>query len=436
MPNKLTETVAFGTDKEPQEILGIRGFQPTDHVAMWKEPQSPTPGASGEGAHLFHLIAQNVCDYAIFAQDANGSILSWNRGVAAVLGYNEDEFVGKHVSLIFTAEDVKNGDVDEQMREAKVAGRATDRKWHVRRDGSRFWANGLLMPLWDVDNTLQGYARVIRDDTEQKVFEDDRGEILRREREARRQAELLRESLERAEREKDEFLAVLAHELRNPLNAILGWLTILRKGRTDERLLTKGLETIEASAKSQDRLIEDVFDLSRISSGNLSINAEPMFLNDAVAQAFEAIRPAANAKNISLETVAGAETIVILGDFDRIKQAIVNLLSNAVKFTNSGGRVRLSMICPDSAVRIIVEDNGRGFSSEFRPHIFDRYAQADKSSMGGRSGLGLGLPIVREIVEKHGGKVTAESKGDGLGATFTVYLPVQEAMRAQKHTGR
>jgi Signal transduction histidine kinase len=176
---------------------------------------------------------------------------------------------------------------------------------------------------------------------------------------------VLRESLQRKEREKDEFLALLAHELRNPLNAILGWLAILRTGREDERLLAKGLKTIERSARSQDRLIEDVFDLSRISSGNLRLNAEPMLLNEAVAQAIESIRPAAQIKNISLETAASTESILILGDSDRIKQAIINILSNAVKFTGENGRVLVTLICSDSIARIVIKDNGRGVSSEF-----------------------------------------------------------------------
>ena len=429
MPNKPIETAPCVVTDELAAIVGVKDLLFSDRMKTLKGSHSPASCVSAQGAEVLNQIVESVRDYAIFAQDTNGSILSWNQGVTAILGYNEEEFVGKHVSVIFTPEDIENGEVDDQMRETEIKGRAIDRKWHVRRDGSRFWANGLLMPLWDGDGKLRGFARVIRDDTEQKQVEDERDELLQREREARRQAELLRESLQREEREKDEFLALLAHELRNPLNAILGWLAILRTGREDERLLAKGLETIERSARSQDRMIEDVFDLSRISSGNLRLNAEPMLLNEVVAQAIESIRPAAQAKNISLEVAASAESISILGDSDRIKQAIVNILSNAVKFTSKDGRVLVTLIYSDSIARIVIEDNGQGFSSEFQPRIFDLYAQADKSSMRGRSGLGLGLPLVREIVEKHGGRVTAESAGEGLGATFTVYLPLIEATR-------
>ena len=425
MPNELIENVARIADEDPEPNLGIKRFDSSDQTEGPRE--SRIPAANMQGAELFHVIAENVRDYAIFAQDSNGLILSWNLGVGVVLGYDEDEFVGRHVSVIFTAEDIENGVVDDQMREAAIKGSAKDRKWHVRRDGSRFWANGLLMPLWAGNDKLKGYARILRDDTEQKLFEDERDGILAREQEARLQAELLRGSLERAKCEKEEFLALLAHELRNPLNAILGWLMILRQGRTDERLLAKGLETIERSARSQDRIVEDVFDLTRIRSGKLRLNLEPMSLNESVAQAIESIRPAAQAKNISLETDANTECTFILGDPYRIKQAVVNILSNAVKFTSRGGRVFVTLVGSGPTAQIIVEDNGQGFSADFLPRIFDRYAQANEGFTDGRSGLGLGLPLVREIVEQHGGKVTAESDGEERGATFTVCIPTIES---------
>ena len=180
MPNELIENVARNADEDPEPNLGIKRFDSSDQTEGPRE--SRIPAANMQGAELFHVIAENVRDYAIFAQDSNGLILSWNLGVGVVLGYDEDEFVGRHIFVIFTAEDIENGVVDDQIREAAIKGRAKDRKWHVRRDGSRFWANGLLMPLWAGNDKLKGYARILRDDTEQKLFEDERDGILARER--------------------------------------------------------------------------------------------------------------------------------------------------------------------------------------------------------------------------------------------------------------
>src|SRR6185503_18854400 len=199
MPNKsIGRASCVAAADEAEAIVGMKDFLTSSRKEKQKESLSLTTSVSGRAREPFSFVLESVSDYAIFAQDANGSILSWNPGVAAILGYNEEEFVGKHVSIIFTAEDIERGEVDDQMRQTKVKGRAEDRRWHVRRDGSLFWSNGLLMPLWDGDRKLRGYARVIRDDTERKKIEDEQDDTLRREREARRQAELLRQSLERA----------------------------------------------------------------------------------------------------------------------------------------------------------------------------------------------------------------------------------------------
>jgi PAS domain S-box-containing protein len=382
---------------------------------------------SPQSEELLHLIIENVREYAIFAQDAGGVIVSWNPGVESLLDYGEKEFVGKHVSVIFTAEDARNGEVEKQMGEAAVVGRAIDRKWHVRRDGSRVWTNGLLMPLNDGDGKLQGFARIIRDDTEQKRYEDEREEMLAREREACRRAESLRQEVERANRSRDDFLALLAHELRSPLNAILGWVRMLRTGITDKEQATKALEVIERNAESQNRLIEDIFDASRISSGKLHLNEQSVSLAETISSTVESIRPAANAKNISLEiALDAAESANVLGDPDRLRQIVANLLSNAVKFTHEGGRISVRLECSESTACFVVEDNGQGIGAELLPHVFDRYAQANKDSTRGKAGLGLGLPLVRKLVERHGGEITAESAGEGRGAAFTVKLPLIE----------
>lgn len=376
---------------------------------------------------LLQLIVENVRDYAIFVQDADGLILSWNPGVEHILGYYEKEFVGRHVSIIFTPEDIENGEVEKEMQTAASKGRAENRRWRVHKDGSRFWVNGLLMPLADGDGNLRGYAKILRDDSEWKKHEDEREELFAAEREARHQAERLRIEIERAKQAQDEFLALLAHELRSPLNAILGWVRILRKGLANEQQTAKALETIEKNAESQNQLIEDIFDASRINSGKLRLDTRPMSLGEAVTLAVESIRPAAEAKNISLETKFDAESVFIMGDTDRMRQIVANLLSNAVKFTGEDGLIVVRLENSGSEANLVIEDNGRGISAELLPAVFDRYAQADKDSTRGKAGLGLGLPLVLKLVEQHGGTVTAESAGEGRGAVFTVRLPLIEA---------
>lgn len=375
---------------------------------------------------LLQLIIENVRDYAIFAQDSDGLILSWNPGVKHILGYEENEFVGRHVSVIFTPEDIEMGEVEREMQMAALHGRAENRRWRVSKDGSRFWANGLLMPLTDGDGNLRGYAKILRDDTDWKKYEEEREQLLADERKARRQADRLRLEIERANQNQDEFLALLAHELRSPLNAILGWVRILRKGLANEQQTAKALETIEKNAESQNQLIEDIFDASRINSGKLRLDTQPMSLGEAVIHAVESIRPAAEAKNITLETVLDPESVFIMGDADRMRQIVINLLSNAVKFTKEGGCIIVRLENSGSNSILVVEDNGQGIGAELLLSVFDRYAQADKDSTRGKAGLGLGLPLVLKLVEQHGGTVTAKSPGKGRGAVFTVQIPLIE----------
>lgn len=375
---------------------------------------------------LSQLIVENVRDYAIFVQDADGLIVSWNPGIEHILGYAEKEFVGRHVSIFFTPEDVENGEVEKEMQAAASRGRAENRRWRVHKDGSRFWVSGLLIPLTDGDGNLRGYAKILRDDSDRKKYEDEREQLLAGEREARRQAERLRLEIERAKQVQDEFLALLAHELRGSLNAILGWVRILRKGLANKQQTAKALETIEKNAASQNQLIEDIFDASRINFGKLRLNSQPMSLGEAVTDAVESIRPAAEAKNISLKTVFDAESVFVMGDVDRMRQVVANLLSNAVKFTGSDGRIDIRLENSGSDAILIIEDNGQGISKELLPTVFDRYAQADTVSTRGKAGLGLGLPLVRKLVDQHGGTVTAESAGEGFGAAFTIRIPLIE----------
>jgi len=233
-----------------------------------------------------------------------------------------------------------------------------------------------------------------------------------------------RAEAEKANRVKDEFLAVLSHELRSPLNPILGWAGLLRSGKLDETTTAEALEVIERNAKLQAELIEDLLDVSRILQGKLSLSAHPVALAATIRAALEIVRLPAAAKSIDIEINLTAEMGQILGDATRLQQVFWNLLSNAVKFTPKGGRVTVQLEQVGDRAQITVGDTGKGILADFLPHVFDSFRQADGSTTRQSGGLGLGLAIVQQIVELHKGTVWAESRGEGLGATFTVRLPL------------
>jgi signal transduction histidine kinase len=240
---------------------------------------------------------------------------------------------------------------------------------------------------------------------------------------ARRRIDNLRRAAENANRAKDEFLSTLSHELRTPLNAMVGWSTLLRAGSVPAEQRDKALETIERNARVQARLVEDMLDLARIEQGKLVLSVGPLELVRVVEAAIDAVKPAADAKQIRLQPVLDSHATIV-GDADRLQQVVWNLLSNAIKFTPRGGRVQVRLTREPSFVEVVVADNGQGIEPEFLPHIFDRFRQADPSFTRRAGGLGLGLAIVRSLVELHGGDVSALSDGSGQGATFMVRLPM------------
>jgi two-component system, chemotaxis family, CheB/CheR fusion protein len=255
----------------------------------------------------------------------------------------------------------------------------------------------------------------IEDITDRKQFEAERSQLLMQEKSARQQAET-------SNRAKDDFLANLSHELRNPLTPILGWAKLLRTGKLKEPAVTRALEVIERSAIAQTQLIEDILDISRITSGKLHLNTSPIDLVMVAQAAIEGVQLSADAKNISM--VAQLSSATVLGDADRLQQVLWNILSNAIKFTPLGGQVEIAVESIDSHAQIRVSDTGKGIRAEFLPYIFDRFHQGDSSTTKANQGLGLGLSIVRQLVELHGGTVLAESTGEGQGTVITMRLPL------------
>ena len=256
-----------------------------------------------------------------------------------------------------------------------------------------------------------------------KQAEEERAQLLIREQAARAEAEL-------ANRTKDEFLATLSHELRTPLSAILGWSHILRTNQLGKKDWTRGLETIERNARVQSQLIDDLLDVSRIISGKIRIEPRAVDLATVIDAAIDSVRPTFEAKEIQFETDVESRDSIVLGDANRLQQIFWNLFSNAVKFTPQGGRVRVQVREQDFGVKVSVIDSGVGITPEFLPYIFDRFSQADGSTTRAHGGLGLGLAIVRHLVELHHGRVEVESQGEDQGATFTVRLPIAATIHA------
>jgi len=299
---------------------------------------------------------------------------------------------------------------------------ATERReedYFVRADGCAIWLHWEVLPWYTSGGDIGGIIIFAENITDRKQAEQEREQLLERERVAREQAE-------NANRIKDEFLAVLSHELRSPLNPILGWAKLLRSRKFDEKATDRALETIERNAKLQTQLIEDLLDVSRILQGKMVLDTSGVNLATTIEAALETVRLAAQAKDIQIQTVLDANVGNVSGDSNRLQQVIWNLVSNAVKFTPSRGwvEVRLERVGCDAQIQ--VRDNGKGISPEFLPHVFEYFRQADGTTTRTFGGLGLGLAIVRHLAELHGGSVLAESLGEGLGATFTVRLPLME----------
>ena len=351
----------------------------------------------------------------VYTHDLAGNFTSINRAAERITGYPATEATRVNLAQIVAPEHLELA--REMVSRKVVSGGPTVYELDViTRDGGRvpLEVSTRLMLRDGKPVGVQGIARDIR---ERRRIEAERAELLAREQAARAEAEL-------ANRAKDEFLATLSHELRTPLSAILIWARLLRSGRLEPDARTRALEVIERNTKLQARLIEDLLEVSRIIAGKLRLELTPVDLAATVESAIDAVRAAADAKEITLECELDHGIGPVRGDRNRLQQIVWNLVANAIKFTPSGGRVAVRLARDAHDAVISVRDTGIGIPADFLPHIFERFRQADSTSTRAHGGLGLGLAIVRHLVERHGGTVTAASPGEGQGATFTVRLPV------------
>jgi two-component system CheB/CheR fusion protein len=363
----------------------------------------------------FQSLVEQVQEHAIFMLDPEGRGTSWNSGVRRVLGFEESEFVGHDVSSwIFTPEDIAAGIPQAELNTAALTGRANNDRWMQRKDGTRFWAAGMTTALHDHNQQLLGYMKVMRDQTEQKLLQD----------------ELTRTGVELAEanRRKDEFLATLAHELRNPLAPLRTGVELLKRSRNAPALIEEVLETMDRQLTQLITLVDDLMDVSRITRGNLKLQKSLVRLSEIVNSAVEASRPVIEQFQHQLAIALPQESITLDASANRLAQVISNLLNNAAKYTPSGGQIRLSAHRENGDVVIAVGDNGVGIPPDKLANVFEMFSQLDSPIDHFNSGLGIGLTLVKSLVELHGGAVEVDSAGKNLGSEFRVRLPCIETL--------
>jgi len=368
-----------------------------------------------ESEARFRALADNIAQLA-WMTDATGWIFWYNQRWFDYTGRTLEEMQGWGWLQVHHPEHVDR--VVAKFSRCIETGELWEDTFPLRgTDGSYRWFLSRAVPIRDEQGKVLRWCGTNTDITDRKVAEAERERLLAGEKAAREEAE-------QANRVKDEFLAVLSHELRTPLNPIVGWTKLLRSNRLTPEKQRYALETIERNAKLQTQLIEDLLDVSGILQGKVSLNIVPVDLAGAIGAAIETMRLAAEVKSIQICTQFAPNLGPVLGDAGRLQQVVWNLLSNAVKFTPPGGKIQVVLDRADTDAKITVTDTGKGIEPDFLPYVFDYFRQADSTSTRKFGGLGLGLAIVRHLVELHGGTVKSDSAGEGQGATFTVRIPL------------
>jgi PAS domain S-box-containing protein len=491
-----------------------------------------------EAEEYLRLMVESVTDFAICTVDPDGRIARWNSGAARLFGYSEQEILGQELARLFTPEDRAGGIPALELATAASTGRSSDERWHIRKDGSRFFASGVLTPMFDEDNRLRGYIKIARDMTESQKAAEERARLVV-ELEAERallnslldnapvgfgffdralrylrvnpalaeksglpieahlgrtlsevvpaiarefqepirhvletgesivnmevtgespgqagqkrhwlcnfypvktpagtmlgagavvtdidERKRMEEALKDADLRKDQFLAMLAHELRNPLAPISNAVQIMRVGGPGGPSLEWSIEVIEDQVKHLTRMVDDLLDVSRITRGKVDLQKELIELSEVIDLAVEASRPLIEGYKHHLSVILPDHSVVLEVDPPRLVQVLANLLNNAAKYTPEGGEIAVTATTSDDTVSIRVRDNGIGIAPDLLPRVFDLFVQADQTLSRSRGGLGIGLTLVKSVVELHNGRVSAKSSEPGKGSEFTVELPV------------
>ena len=357
----------------------------------------------------FRLLVDSVRDYAIFMLaavglhwvDPDGIVRSWNAGAQALKGYSASEIIGRHFSSFYTPQDQQAGKPAAELREARANGRVEDEGWRVRKDGTLFWANVVITAVYGRTGDLLGYAKVTRDMTQRRRLEE----------------------LERSSRMMNEFLAMLAHELRNPLAPMRNAITVMQLEPIASAALRDCRDIIDRQLSHVTRLVDDLLDVGRLSTGKIKLRLQLHRVDEVVARSVETVRPVMQARGHVFEVDQLSAPLYVNGDSTRLSQVLQNLLLNAAKFTPGGGRIALKVMTEDSFVAISVTDNGRGIDAADQERVFGLFVQGDNGTPN-ESGLGIGLTLARSLTEMHGGRLDATSPGRGMGSAFTVRLPL------------
>ena len=354
----------------------------------------------------FRLLVEGVKDYAIFMLDPGGHIVSWNLGAQKNKGYEASEIIGQHFSRFYPPEVAASGWPEQELRNALRDGRFEDEGWRIRKDGSRFWASVVITALHDATGRHRGFAKVTRDLTERRRVT----------------------ALEDEGRRVTNFLAMLGHELRNPLAPISNALELLKREKTASAAVVHTRDIIGRQLRQMTRLVDDLLDVGRITSGKIQLENKPVRLRDAIAEAIEAVRPLIDGKSQTLHLQAQEADPWIAGDSARVIQIVSNLVHNAAKFTGNGGNIHVSLSRTAAEADISVRDDGPGIPPQDLQRIFDLFVQGEQNLARTQGGLGLGLSLVQQLTTLHGGRVSAFSTGrPGEGSEFVVQFPTTQA---------
>ncbi|HET7864173.1 MAG TPA: PAS domain-containing sensor histidine kinase [Burkholderiaceae bacterium] len=374
------------------------------------------PEDEGQVDRWLRLLLEQTRDYAVILTRTEGTITAWFHGAEHLFGHSRDEAVGQHFGLIFSPEDRRAGVPTHELGTAAIVGRAQDDRWHQRKDGSMFWGSGATFPVQDAAGRLLGFGKIVRDRTDLRTQFETLQHRLRLETEARRRQDLA--------------LATLVHELRNPLAPLRTALQVLQRVAPGQGQLQPPLKIIERQTAALQRLLDDMMDSVQLKAGKLRLAMQDSSLPQELEVAMAAVQAAAKAKGIEIKPVLPAFDIRFEVDRDRFQQVVVNLLDNAIKFTPRGGTVWVKADISNAQAVVRIEDTGCGIPPEAQPWIFRLFTQGPHTPTGRTGGLGLGLALVKSLVEVHGGTVSVRSEGLGKGSEFTVRLPLVQGQGA------